>query len=68
MTDKISLDELEDNGSLFNILNSQEFRDSFARQVEEDTWGQGLPKVYMDKDGWVVKHWKDGTIEKIKKT
>ena len=23
--------------------------------------------VYLDENGWVVKHWKDGTIEKIQK-
>jgi hypothetical protein len=23
--------------------------------------------VYLDDDGWIVKHWKDGTIEKIQK-
>jgi hypothetical protein len=23
--------------------------------------------VYLDEDGWIVKHWKDGTIEKIQK-
>jgi len=23
--------------------------------------------VYLDDNGWVVKHWKDGTIEKLKK-
>jgi hypothetical protein len=26
-----------------------------------------MPMVYLDDDGWIVKHWKDGTIEKIKK-
>lgn len=43
-------------------LMSTQFQKDFAEQVEEDTWGKGLPKIYMDKDGNIVEHWKDGTI------
>lgn len=46
---------------------SKEFREGFAKQVEKDTWEKGLPKVYMDKKGRIVKHWKNGKIEIIKK-
>ena len=49
------------------VLRSEQFKESFRKRVEEDTWGKDLPLVYLDKDGWVVKHWKDGTIEKIQK-
>jgi hypothetical protein len=48
-------------------FSSQEFRIGFAEQVEKDTWGNGLPKIYMDSDGWLVHHYKDGRIDKIKK-
>jgi len=47
-------------------LNSEEFKEGFRKAVEAETWDKGLPKIYL-KDGWIVKHWKDGTIEKIKK-
>lgn len=58
-------DEEEDD--LYNYLRSREFKDSFAKTVKDDTWKKGLPMVYMDKNGWIVNHWKDGKIEKIKK-
>lgn len=65
--DKISLDEIEDNGSIWEKLNSPEFKEQIQKAIDDATWGKGLPKVYMDEDGWIVKHWKDGAIEKIKK-
>lgn len=56
-------------------LRSEEFRKSFAEQVRKDTWGNGLPMVYLDrKTGNIVEHWEDGTInilhtkEELKKT
>ena len=49
------------------VLRSDQFKESFRKRVEEETWGKDLPLVYLDEDGWVVKHWKDGTIEKIQK-
>jgi len=52
---------------LSKFLKSEQFKESFRKRVEEDTWGKDLPLVYLDEDGWVVKHWKDGTIEKIQK-
>jgi hypothetical protein len=52
---------------LANHLRSEQFRESFKKRVEEETWGKGIPMVYRDEDGWVVKHWKDGTIEKIQR-
>jgi hypothetical protein len=52
---------------LSNYLRSEQFRESFKKRVEEETWGKDKPMVYLDDDGWIVKHWKDGTIEKLKK-
>lgn len=52
---------------LSKVLRSEQFKESFRKQVEEVTWGKDLPLVYLDDNGWVVKHWKDGTIEKIQK-
>ena len=50
---------------LHEYLKSDKFKEDFARQVEKDTWEKGLPKIYM-KDGNIVEHWKDGTINIIK--
>jgi hypothetical protein len=52
---------------LSDIIRSEQFKESFRKQVEKQTWDKDLPMVYLDDNGWVVKHWKDGTIEKIKK-
>lgn len=47
-------------------LKSEEAQELFQEAVERDTWGKGLPKIYMDKKGNIVEHWKDGTINIIK--
>jgi hypothetical protein len=52
---------------LSKVLRSEQFKESFRKRVEEETWGKDLPLVYLDEDGWIVKHWKDGTIEKLSK-
>jgi hypothetical protein len=52
---------------LSDFLRSEQFRESFKKRVEEQTWDKDLPMVYLDEDGWIVKHWKDGTIAKLKK-
>jgi hypothetical protein len=67
MEDKKSLDELEDSGDLMEYLKSEKFQQAMLERIKEDTWKEGLPMIYMDKEGWLVKEWKDGKIEKIKK-
>ena len=52
---------------LSDIIRSEQFKESFRKRVEEQTWGKDLPLVYLDENGWIVKHWKNGTIEKIQK-
>jgi hypothetical protein len=47
------------------MYRSKEFRESLAKTIEEETWGKGLPKVYMNKQRQVVRQWKDGRIEII---
>lgn len=47
-------------------LKSEEAQELFQKIVERDTWEKGLPKIYMDKKGNIVEHWKDGTINIIK--
>lgn len=47
------------------FLKSEEFIKSFRKQVEKDTWGKGLPMVYL-KDNKIVKHYADGSVEVIK--
>jgi hypothetical protein len=59
------MDKEEDKIS--KALRSEQFKESFRKRVEEQTWGKDMPMVYLDENGWVVKHWKDGTIEKIQK-
>jgi hypothetical protein len=65
--EKESLDNIENNNRVKEAFESKEFKEAFRKQVEKDTWGNDLPMVYMDDDGWMVYHWKDGKIDKIKK-
>jgi hypothetical protein len=62
-----TLDELEDKNMIKEAFESKEFKEAFTKQVEKDTWDNDLPKVYMDYEGYLVHHWKDGKIDKIKK-
>jgi desulfoferrodoxin (superoxide reductase-like protein) len=64
----MSLDELEDNNKIFDFFKSNEFKENFSKAIEEFTWDKGLPMIYMNEDGYIVKHWKDGKIEKINTT
>jgi hypothetical protein len=47
-------------------FKSDKFREDFRKKVEEDTWEKGLPKIYIDDNGNIVEHFKDGTINIIK--
>jgi hypothetical protein len=47
-------------------FESEEFKKSFNQTVELNTWEKGLPKIYMDEEGNIVEHWKDGTINILK--
>jgi len=59
-------EEDDDDNDMFEFFRSKEFIDKLNKSIDAATWDKGLPKIYMDKDGWIVKHWKDGKIEKIK--
>ena len=56
----------EDKDLINEYLMSEQFKKDFAKQVEKDTWDKDLPKIYMDKQGNIVEHWKDGRINIIK--
>ncbi len=58
--------EDEKEEELLAYLKSSEFQESFQKQIEEDTWGKGRPKIYMDKDRNIVEHWSDGRINSLK--
>lgn len=50
-----------------DYFNSEEFQKRIQKSIERETWDKGLPRIYMDKDKNIVRHWKDGRIEIIKK-
>lgn len=50
------------------FFKSKEFKEGIYNQVKKDTWGKGLPMVYMNDKGEIVKHWKNGKIKVIKKS
>ena len=49
-----------------NHIKSEEYVKKFDEQVNKTTWDLGLPKYYL-KDGWLVEHYKNGEIIKLKK-
>ena len=64
---KKSWNNIENNNKVKEAFESKEFKEAFRKQVEKDTWGNGLPKIYLDEEGWIVEHWANGTIDRIKK-
>ena len=62
-----TFEDIEDNGLMFEYFNSKEFKESIKKSIEKETWDKGLPKIYLDENGWIVEHWKDGKITKISK-
>lgn len=51
---------------LEEYLKSKEFQKDIKKFIEQETWGKELPKIYLDKNGDIVEHWKDGTINVLK--
>ena len=47
-------------------FQSEKFKEDFRKKVEQDTQEKGLPMIYVDDNGNIVEHWKDGTIKIIK--
>lgn len=48
------------------MTESDKFKENFRKKVEENTWEKGKPMIYLDDNGNIVEHWKDGTINIIK--
>lgn len=49
-----------------DYFKSEEFKKISREKIEKETWDKDLPMIYINKDGNVVKHWKDGTVKIIK--
>ena len=47
-------------------FKSNKFKEDFRKKVEEDTWEKGRPMIYLDDNGNIVEHFKDGKINIIK--
>ena len=62
LTDDLYCDEC-----IKDYLKSEEFAKDFSDAVTRDTWEKGLPKIYIDNEGYIVEHFSDGTIIKKKK-
>lgn len=48
-----------------DYFKSEEFIKNFKEQVKKETWSKGLPMVYSNDKGQIVKEWENGTIEII---
>lgn len=54
------------NKKLSKYLKSKEFQENIKKFIEQETWEKGFPKIYLDKNGNIVEHWKNGTINILK--
>jgi uncharacterized protein (UPF0335 family) len=59
----ISKKNLNEEGKHYS---SEKFKDSYQQYIIDITWGQNLPMIYLDDNGRIVEHWKDGKIKVLK--
>lgn len=45
---------------LHKYLLSKGFKRDIMKQIEKDTWDKGLPKIYLNDQGDMIKHFKSG--------
>lgn len=45
---------------------SDNFKENYQQYIIDITWGQNLPMIYLDDNGRIVEHWKDGKIKVLK--
>lgn len=48
-------------------FQSKEFKEKIEKSIQRETWDKNRPRYYMDENKNIVEHWKDGTINIIKK-
>lgn len=48
------------------VYASEEWKAQYQQHIIDITWGQNLPMVYLDDNGRVVEHWKNGRIKVLK--
>lgn len=48
-------------------FKSQEFKDSIQISINRETWDKDLPKYYINSNGDIVEHFKNGTINIMNK-
>jgi len=60
-------DDLYCDKCIKDYLKSEQFVKDFSDAVTRDTWEKGLPKIYINNEGYMVEHYKDGKIIKLKK-
>lgn len=54
------------NEDQLEYFKSKQFQEDIRKQVEKETWDNGLPMIYLNEEGDIVRHYKDGRIEKVK--
>ena len=58
---------MDEEDELAKYFMSNKFKKDMEKTINAETWEKGLPKIYMDKKGDIVEHWKDGRINILKK-
>ncbi len=47
-------------------FKSEKFKEDFRKTIEKETWDKDIPMIYINDNGDIVGHFKDGTIKIIK--
>ena len=66
-SDLTKKEKAKSDKELSEYFRSREFKKSMKKRIEKDTWGKGLPMVYMRENGDIIKHFKSGAVRIIKK-
>lgn len=67
-SNKDSMYYIELNDGEADYFRSEEFQNDFKEQVKKDTWGNGIPMIYMDGDGNIISHWENGVKDILNRT
>ncbi len=57
-----------ENNEATTNLKLDKMNDEFHKKVKKDSWGNGIPMIYMDSNGHIVSHWENDTIDILDKT
>lgn len=56
-----------ESDAILKALGDELKNPEFRKTIESETWDVGQPMFYVNDEGWLVEHHKDGTINQRRK-